>query len=50
MKDTERNITPEEKREIQSIALGVLKDDLENHISLQEVLSHYYADEEDLER
>lgn len=50
MKDTERTITPEQKREIQGLALEVLKDDLENHISLQEVLTHYYADEEDLER
>ena len=50
MKDTERHITPEEKREIQSIALGVLKDELDHRISLQEVLTHYYADEEDLER
>ena len=50
MKDTERNITPEEKREIQSIALGVLRDELDHRISLQEVLTNYYVDEEDLER
>lgn len=50
MKDTEKAITPEEKREIQSIALGVLRDELDHSISLQEVLTHYYDDEEDLER
>lgn len=50
MKDIERTITPEEKREIQGLALEVLRDELEHSISLQEVLTHYYDDEEDLER
>lgn len=48
--DERTTITPEQKREIQGLALEVLKDELDNHISLQEVLSNYYADEEDLER
>ena len=50
MKKHNETITPEQRTEIQGLALEVLKDELENSISLQEVLSHYYDDEEEWTR